>query len=203
MVTAKPSSSSLRYRGRWAWATAATTVLAASSACPAAAFAPPAPMYNRHKGRSSSRRFAVTDPDILLRDVRLRSSGDVDMLEKAYMSSADFAEPLLDGFEEEAQPATVSALPKRTKKTKKKAPPVRAKKSRSSTMPGFSERSSREQAFQDGIKLMELQSGKQFTETVEAKKKRKKNSSEQMYKTSASVPDSLVRFANEIHLVSA
>jgi hypothetical protein len=105
----------------------------------------------------------------------------------------------LDGFEEEAKP--VSALPKRTKK-KKRTPPAKSKKSRSSTMPGFSERSSRQQAFEDGIKLMEMQSGKQFTETAEAKKKRKKHSSERMYKTSASVPDSLVTFANEIHLVS-
>lgn len=143
----------------------------------------------------------MTDPDILLRDVRLRSSIDVDALEKAYMSSADYAEPLFEGFEEQEveQPATV--LPKRTKK-KKKALPKPKKKSRSSTMPGFASRSGRQQAFEDGIKLMEQQSGKKFTETEEAKKRRKKQSSERMYKTSASVPDSLVSFANEIHLVS-
>jgi hypothetical protein len=117
------------------------------------------------------------------------------------MSSSNFEEPLFEEplFEE---PAVIEEKPaqlitKTLKKTIKKK-----KKSRSSTMPGFSQRAPRQQAFEDGIKLMEQQSGKKFVETDSQRKQRRKQSSEQMYKTSASVPDSLVRFANEIHLVS-
>lgn len=184
----------VRSKSRWALTTAALAL----SACPTArGFSPPAPMYNRPTGRpSSSRRFAVTDPDVLLRDVRLRSSIDLDALEKAYMSSADYAEPLFEDFEE--QPV----LPKRIKKRKKVVPPKPQTRSRSSTMPGFAQQTSRQKAFEDGIKLVESKSGRKFTETAKAKSDRKKQSSKQMYKTSASVPDSLVRFASEIHLVS-
>lgn len=73
--------------------------------------------------------------------------------------------------------------------------------SRSSTMPGFIERGStdRQRAYEDGIKLAEQRTGKKFVETDEAKKKRRKVNGESMYKSSASVPDSLVQFANEIH----
>jgi hypothetical protein len=78
--------------------------------------------------------------------------------------------------------------------------------SRSSTMPGFVERSNsnRERAFRDGIKLAEQKSGKklsQYTDTVEAKEKRRRMNGEAMYKTSASVPESMIQFATEIHLV--
>jgi hypothetical protein len=112
------------------------------------------------------------------------------------MSSADYAEPLFEDFEE--QPV----LPKRIKKRKKVVPPKPQTRSRSSTMPGFAQQTSRQKAFEDGIKLVESKSGRKFTETAKAKSDRKKQSSKQMYKTSASVPDSLVRFASEIHLVS-
>jgi RNA polymerase primary sigma factor len=110
------------------------------------------------------------------------------------MSSADYAEPLFEEFEE--QPV----LPKRIKKRKKVVPPKPQTRSRSSTMPGFAQQTSRQKAFEDGIKLVESKSGRKFTETAKAKSDRKKQSSKQMYKTSASVPDSLVRFASEIHL---
>jgi hypothetical protein len=78
--------------------------------------------------------------------------------------------------------------------------------SRSSTMPGFVERSNsnRERAFRDGIKLAEQRSGKklsQYVETVEAKDKRRRMNGEAMYKTSASVPESMIQFATEIHNV--
>lgn len=215
MVTAMPSSSfsssfaTVPSPSRWS-CLAITAALALACPTSITAFAPLAPMhFSRPTGRSSSRRFAVTDPDILLRDVRQkRSSIDLDALEKAYMSSAsDYAEPLLDdGFEEAAQepvvPPPTSVLPKRTRKKATVPPTKKKRKSRSSTMPGFSQQSSRQKAFEDGIKLMEQSSGRQFKETPQEKKKRRKHSSEQMYKTSASVPDSLVRFANEIHLVS-
>ena len=77
----------------------------------------------------------------------------------------------------------------------------RATTSRSSTMPGFKERSStyREKAFRDGIRLAEQRSGKKFVDTSEAKQKRRQTNGETMYKLSASVPESMMQFANEIH----
>jgi hypothetical protein len=79
--------------------------------------------------------------------------------------------------------------------------PTRANKS--STMPGFMERDSsdRQKAYRDGIKIAEQRSGKKHVDTAEAKRKRRQVNGENMYKTSASVPDSMVQFANEIHCV--
>jgi RNA polymerase sigma factor (sigma-70 family) len=75
--------------------------------------------------------------------------------------------------------------------------------SRSSTMPGFMERSStnREKAYQDGIKLAESRSGKKYVDTPSAKKSRRQINGSHMYRTSACVPDSMVQFAKEIHEV--
>lgn len=75
--------------------------------------------------------------------------------------------------------------------------------SRSSTMPGFLERTStdREKAYQDGIKLAESRSGVKYVDSPGAKKKRRQINGEHMYKTSACVPDSMVQFAKEIHEV--
>jgi DNA-directed RNA polymerase sigma subunit (sigma70/sigma32) len=70
-------------------------------------------------------------------------------------------------------------------------------------MPGFMERSStdRQKAFKDGIKVAERRSGKKYVDTPEARKKRRQVNGEMMYKTSASVPESMIQFANEIHEV--
>jgi DNA-directed RNA polymerase sigma subunit (sigma70/sigma32) len=78
-----------------------------------------------------------------------------------------------------------------------------ANRSRSSTMPGFMERSStdRQKAFEAGIKIAEQRSGKKYVDTPEAKKKRREVNGGAMYKASASVPDSMIQFANEIHEV--
>ena len=76
-----------------------------------------------------------------------------------------------------------------------------------STMPGFQNGGAftgRQRAFRDGIKLVEERTGKKLSaivDTPEERKKRRQLSGEAMYKTSASVPDSLVQFANEIHKV--
>ncbi len=58
----------------------------------------------------------------------------------------------------------------------------------------------KEKAFRDGLWLAELQSGQNLT-SVDAKsrKNRRRMNGEIMYKNSASVPDSLVKFAHEIH----
>mmetsp|Transcript_20527 Transcript_20527/g.56669 ORF Transcript_20527/g.56669 Transcript_20527/m.56669 type:complete len:579 (-) Transcript_20527:88-1824(-) len=69
----------------------------------------------------------------------------------------------------------------------------------SSTMPGFNSESDRQRAFREGIREAEKASGRKYTETPETRRKRKKNHGETMYKNSASVPDSLVQFADDIH----
>ena len=73
--------------------------------------------------------------------------------------------------------------------------------SRSSTMPGFSERARTDsmRAYTDGVKLAERLSGKQFKDSVEVKERRRAKNGESMYKSSASVPESLVDFAKKIH----
>ncbi|MGK3734567.1 MAG: DNA-directed RNA polymerase sigma subunit (sigma70/sigma32) [Bacillariaceae sp.] len=75
--------------------------------------------------------------------------------------------------------------------------------SRSSTMPGFIERTNTNKlkAYRDGIKIAEQQSGEKVVDTAAAKKKRTQINGKEMYKTSVSVPDSLIQFANEIHEV--
>lgn len=80
---------------------------------------------------------------------------------------------------------------------------IAQRRNMSSTMPGFLERgnSDRQKAYRDGIKIAELRSGKKHVETEDAKTKRRRANGEKMYKTSASVPDSMVQFANEIHCV--
>lgn len=81
---------------------------------------------------------------------------------------------------------------------------IAATKSRSSTMPGFSERgpTDREKAYKDGINLAERRSGKNLSKlsnTDAAKKERRRVSGQSMYKSSSSVPDSMIQFADEIH----
>lgn len=90
--------------------------------------------------------------------------------------------------------------PRTTTKAGEKA----ATKSRSSTMPGFSDRSptDREKAYTDGINLAERRSGKNLSKllnTEAAKKERRRISGQSMYKSSSSVPDSMIQFADEIH----
>jgi RNA polymerase sigma factor (sigma-70 family) len=72
---------------------------------------------------------------------------------------------------------------------------------RSSTMPGYGQNamSNRQKAHSDGVKLLEERSGRKLIESTEAKSKRKDLNGAAMYKTSASVPESLMRFAYEIH----
>ena len=77
-----------------------------------------------------------------------------------------------------------------------------------STMPGFqagSTHTGRQKAFRDGVRLAESRTGKklaQYVDTPVERKKRRQRNGEAMYKTSASVPDSLVQFAGEIHSIN-
>lgn len=82
-------------------------------------------------------------------------------------------------------------------------------------MPGFlkANRTSthRHRAFRDGMKIVKDANSnnsiasttiQNLTQGEKRSKKRRKNSSEAMYITSASVPDSMIAFTNAIHLVS-
>ena len=78
--------------------------------------------------------------------------------------------------------------------------------SKSSTMPGFQERnvnlSGRRRAHRDGIRIAEEKSGKDLGKLVNTQSSsfaRRRANSMAMYKSSASVPDSLVAYTKEIH----
>lgn len=78
---------------------------------------------------------------------------------------------------------------------------------RLSTMPGFRSRqhTKRHQSFRDGIKIAQtsnIYNARKIAKAVNDKstqRKRKKSNSEAMYLSSASVPDSMIAFTNEIH----
>jgi RNA polymerase primary sigma factor len=79
-------------------------------------------------------------------------------------------------------------------------------KSKSSTMPGFQERnvnlSGRRRAHRDGIRIAEKKSGKELRNIVNTETSttaRRRANSMAMYRSSASVPDSLVAYTKEIH----
>ena len=80
--------------------------------------------------------------------------------------------------------------------------------SKSSTMPGFFDKSTgRIQSFQHGLKIAKS-SNKQQADKIEQavmseqeQKNRRKSNSQAMYRSSATVPDSLIDFAKEIHKV--
>ena len=100
------------------------------------------------------------------------------------------------------------------RKSSKVAVPERKRKSRtstttrnkSSTMPGFQERnvnlSGRRRAHRDGIRIAEERSGKNLEKIVNtgtSTSARRRANSMAMYKSSASVPDSLLAYTKEIH----
>lgn len=80
--------------------------------------------------------------------------------------------------------------------------------SKSSTMPGFFDKSTgRIQSFQHGLKIAKSSNRQQADKIEQAvmseqeQKNRKTSNSQAMYKSSATVPDSLIDFAKEIHKV--
>lgn len=70
---------------------------------------------------------------------------------------------------------------------------------RSSTMPGFAAESGRQRAYREAMRLVEKKTGKKVIETAASRQKRRKENGEAMYRNSASVPESMVQFAGEIH----
>lgn len=81
---------------------------------------------------------------------------------------------------------------------------------RTATMPGFRNKktSQRHQSFRDGLEIAKRSNthmaGKihSVLHSEKEQKKRRKENSEAMYRGSASVPDSLIAFTREIHMVS-
>jgi RNA polymerase primary sigma factor len=98
-------------------------------------------------------------------------------------------------------PKKDDAVAPQRKRIAKTVSPKRKKnqRSRSSTMPGFTTASDRQRAYRDGIRAYEGRTGRKLEETPEKETKRRKANGEAMYKNSASVPDSMVQFAEEIH----
>ena len=87
----------------------------------------------------------------------------------------------------------------RHKRTLDGAAATRRSLSRSSTMPGFAAESGRQRARREALRLVEKNTGRKISETASTRKKRRKENGEAMYRSSASVPDSMVQFADEIH----
>ena len=103
-----------------------------------------------------------------------------------------------------AKTRSVTSAPKKGTFTK------RRNTGRSSTMPGFinNKSSKRHQSFRDGLSIAKKSNNKRVAAKIhevltsdEEQRKRKKTNSEAMYSSSASVPDSLIAFANEFHKV--
>jgi hypothetical protein len=100
-----------------------------------------------------------------------------------------------------------SLMRKRVRASMKIAPRAAANKtetgiphiSRSSTMPGLSNRNYNRSAFRAGIRIVEERTGRRYIDTPEKINKRRKANGEAMYKNSPSVPDSMMQFADEIH----
>jgi DNA-directed RNA polymerase sigma subunit (sigma70/sigma32) len=68
-------------------------------------------------------------------------------------------------------------------------------------MPGFAGRSDRERAYREGIRIVDRSTGRLLNreESTEIRRQRRKENGDTLYRNSASVPDSLVHFADEIH----
>lgn len=76
-------------------------------------------------------------------------------------------------------------------------------KSRSSTMPGYSIPTNKQQANAKALIWLEDQTGEDMSalNTPAVQRKRKQASGDAMYQASSSVPDSLMQFAKELHQV--
>ncbi len=133
----------------------------------------------------------------------------------------------VNGIEKKAVPrmkTTVKAVNTSSKNIRKKSTSMTTRllrdktksqtRNKSSTMPGFMDRknSKRHKSFRDGLKIAQnsnlrrnranaaAEIGRHLNSAEETKKRTKANS-EAMYYSSATVPDSLIAFANEFHQV--
>ncbi|KAL7569256.1 hypothetical protein ACA910_016808 [Epithemia clementina (nom. ined.)] len=105
-----------------------------------------------------------------------------------------------ENYENRIQFKGVSAGPyKKQRKKLKLTISERRGRVYSSTMPGFGVESDRLRAHRDGIRIAEIESGRKSSPSAEAEKQRKRQSGEALYRNSGAVPESLMRFADDIH----
>lgn len=196
------------------WSLPAVAVVAATSlvltaslaSCfqPEAAFLPRQPHQTRPAASVSGppRYAALADADVLLMErVRQRAADDPSMDDVYVYTDQQTMGALNESSSRTTNKAPVQfrGLSTTAKKRKGKQSMKQPRSSRSSTMPGFKTETDRQKAYRDGIRLVEERTGQRITETDEARRKRRKENGEAMYKNSATVPDSLVQFADEIH----
>jgi RNA polymerase primary sigma factor len=153
-------------------------------------------VHHRRAMFGTPRLNVVTDPDVLLREYT-REAG-ISSLEKSYLMSSMASNDFM-WVEEEIKPRVEEdiAVKPRTSEAKR----IKVARSRSSTMPGLSIDADRQRAYKEKMRKVERLTGRTIVETADARLKRRKSNGESMYKNSATVPDSLVQFADEIHQV--
>lgn len=184
------------------WKVAASlAVVTFSAAYPlAAAFLPSNVGSVRNRNHRLMYRNVVTDPDALLLET-VRSTQRDDMEKLFHASPAEVRQELDEQFvvrssvgrNEKAllppEELKVGQKPGRSRKKvvamKRPSSQTRAKKSRSSTMPGFVSNAEQEKHYR--------------TVSPEVRRKSRKTYGEALYKNNPSVPESMVQFAEEIH----
>lgn len=145
--------------------------------------------FRKHKNKQS-----IPSPSIMEK----KSSGNISkqfssQKQDTVVSAEDT--PITKAFSSAASVPTTTTKP----------PSVKSKPSRSSTMPGFEYKNTmRVRAYNDGIEFAEKKSGRKIrtSSSQPSEAAIRKQNSQAMYSASSSVPDSLMRFAEEIHQVS-
>lgn len=149
--------------------------------------------------------MALTDPETLLRETT--SFKTVGKQRQSKRNSTGIKKQVFNAV---GSKGSVSLKDDRTQDELRNRIKKASRVAKSSTMPGFIERkhSGRHRKFREGLKIAqdanEGDVAKKIKETVTSQKetkKRRKDNSVDMYTTSASVPDSLIAFTNELHMV--
>lgn len=150
--------------------------------------------------------MTLTDPETLLRETT--SFKTVGKQRQSKRNSTGIKKQVFNAV---GSKGSVSLKDDRTQDELRNRIKKASRVAKSSTMPGFIERkhSGRHRKFREGLKIAqdanEGDVAKKIKETVTSQKetkKRRKDNSVDMYTTSASVPDSLIAFTNELHMES-
>lgn len=152
----------------------------------------------------SPQRMVMTDIDTLMKDHATSGSFSNFTTISAVIESPRIKKKRISPSTQSSQPRKpkvniVRAVPKIKSSIKSNS----ISKNRSSTMPGLSyKNTARRKKYEDGIDIAEQKSGRNIRSNQAVKARRKsepKINSEQMYGASASVPNSLIQFVDEIH----
>lgn len=164
--------------------------------------------WSRHVTRRRTQRPVAAGSDALLFELMKQSVQDTSASPDSTRDDASIRREASQGQDAKqvnTKPQAVQfktiteASRKKQRVTIKKT--SKSKRARSSTMPGFKGDTDNQRAYREGIRLVEHRTGRKVVETPQERAKRRKKSGETMYKTSASVPDSLIQFASEVHSV--